>query len=72
MLERSRTVIQRNRAYKLCNGPEHTRSTFQGLRGDLRSCVMKDSSRYCFLDRCSSLRGGEEELHLPPNVRGIV
>lgn len=36
------------------------------------SCVMKDSGGYCFPDRCSSLRGREEELDLPPNVRYVL
>ena len=57
MLKHSRTRIRGNRVGKLCNGPQHPRSAFQGLRGILLSCVMKDSGGYCFLDRCSSLRG---------------
>lgn len=35
MLEPSRTQIQGSRVGKLCNGPQHPRSAFQGLRGIL-------------------------------------
>lgn len=42
-----------------------------GIKRDFKSCVMKDSSRYCCPDRCSGPRRGasEGEVLLAPNVR---
>ena len=40
-----------------------------GIKRDFKSCVMKDSSRYCFPDRCSGPGAGEEELHLAPKCQ---
>ncbi len=59
-----------NKIYKLCNVLEHALQIYiSGIKRDFKSCVMKDSSRYCFPDRCSGLRGVEEDLHSAPNVR---
>lgn len=62
MLEQSRSTLQRNLTYSLCNGLETHQIYISGIRRDLKKLWDEGIRHFCCPDRCSGVRGGGEQL----------